>query len=236
MKIEVCADATDVATRGAALIGDALIASAHAKSCATLAVSGGSTPRPLFEALCRREDVPWSDVHLFQVDERIAPDGDPDRNLGMLLDTFMKVTPPPMLHPMPVLAYPVEDEAESYGDLFNAFSPDVAARRPALDVVHLGLGDDGHTASLVAGDAAVDELEALIAVTGDYHGRRRMTMTRRALDGARLIVWQVVGESKAAAVADLVTGVTGPPSTLIARENAIVLLDEAAASRLPATA
>jgi len=194
-----------------------------------LALSGGSTPWPTLRKLASR-DLPWSRVRVVQVDERLAPAGSPDRNLRALRRILVEEGPlaAPLLHPMPV------DAAERHG-------PATAARRyarelqqlaghpPRLDVVHLGLGDDGHTASLVPGDPALREEDADVAVTDDYGGHRRMTLTFPALNRARRILWLVTGADKADAVSRLRRGDAEIPASRVGRARALLVCDRAAA-------
>jgi 6-phosphogluconolactonase len=133
----------------------------------TFAVSGGHTPWTMFAELASR-DVPWEHVVLFQVDERVAPEGDPDRNLTHLRESLAGAGAP-----ADVVAMPVNDaDLDAAADRYGAMLPD------RFDLVHhLGLGPDGHTASLVPGDPALDVDGRLVTVTGTYQGRQRMTLT-----------------------------------------------------------
>ncbi len=137
------------------------------------------------------EDVPWPSVHVFQVDERVAPTGHPDRNLTHLEESLLAHAPLPLeqLHAMPVESPDLEEAAARYARTLEEH----AGRPAVLDVVHLGLGPDGHTASLVPGDAALDVSDADVALTGIYQARRRMTLTYPVLDRARKVLWLVTG-------------------------------------------
>lgn len=159
---------------------------------ASLALSGGSTPWPILRRLAEA-DLDWSRVDVYQVDERIAPAGDPARNLAGLRTALLDHVSA-KAHPMPVEATDVERAADRY-----------ARELPEpIDVVHLGLGDDGHTASLVPGDRVLAVSDRRVAVTAPYRGHRRMTLTYRALEDAGAIVWIVSGRSKARAVERLI--------------------------------
>jgi 6-phosphogluconolactonase len=217
--VEVLPDGDAVAARGAAVVAeDARAAGAEGRF--TFAVSGGHTPWAMFARLAG-EDVPWERVILYQVDERVAPDGDDDRNLTHLLASI----PPDAA--ADVRAMPVNAE-----DLDRAADEYARALPDRLDLVHLGLGPDGHTASLVPGDPVLAVADRDVAVTGLYQGRRRMTLTYRALDRAQRILWLVTGADKADALARLVAGDRSIPGGRVAAERALVLADEAAAVSL----
>lgn len=165
------------------------------------------------------EDIPWDRVNVFQVDERVAPPGHPDRNLTALLSELPSGARQD-LHPMPV----EDDDLEAAADRYAALLP------PRLDLVHLGIGEDGHTASLVPGDPVLDVRDRLVAVTGEYQGRRRMTMTYPALDAAREVVWLVTGESKRDPLAKLLARDESIPAARVAAPDQLVIADTAAAT------
>jgi 6-phosphogluconolactonase len=199
--LEVVADGEAVAERGAALIAEWLRAQLATADCATVAVSGGHTPRRMFERLATR-GLPWSRLALFQVDERFAPRGDPERNATQIAAAFATElrAEPHSFHWMPVEDTDAGAAARRYAAALEA----AAGTPPALDVVHLGLGADGHTASLFPG-APLDYAE-LVAVTGPHLGHLRMTLTLAALNAARHIVWLVAGADKRATLAALLAG------------------------------
>jgi 6-phosphogluconolactonase len=214
--IEVLADDAAVARRGADLIAERARAAVAERGSFTLAVSGGRTPWLMFARL-GDQDVPWPEVTIYQVDERIAADGDPDRNLTHLRESL----PPEALErlvPMPVTEGDVEAAAAVYADGL----PD------RLDLVHLGLGDDGHTASLVPGDPVLTVTDRDVALTGEYMGRRRMTLTYRVLDRAGEILWLVTGAEKAVPLAKLLARDESIPAGRVRAARSIVLADEAA--------
>jgi 6-phosphogluconolactonase len=191
-----------------------------------LAVSGGSTPGPMLSALFAI-DVDWPRVVILQVDERVAPAGHADRNLtdlrARLADTPAEAAE---LCAMPVGDRELAAAADGYASPLRR----VAGDPPVIDLVQLGLGGDGHTASLVPGDPSVVEQEADVAVTGEYEGRSRMTLTFPALNRARHIVWMIGGAAKAEALHRLVAGDASIPATRV-RRDAIVFADPAAAGR-----
>ncbi len=217
VRLEVVPDAEAAVRRVAALIADR---ARHAEDGLTLALSSGAR---LFEALWE-ENVPWERVAIFQVDERVAPPGHPHRNFTQLLATLPDEARPD-LRSMAVDDPDLDMAAARYA----AELPDV------LDLVHLGLGEDGHTASLVPGDPVLEVRDRLVAVTGEYQGRRRMTLTYPALARAREIVWLVTGESKREPLAKLLAGDESIPAARIVNENQLVVADEAAAPERPAT-
>jgi 6-phosphogluconolactonase/glucosamine-6-phosphate isomerase/deaminase len=169
-------------------------------------------------ALLGHEDVPWEATQIFQVDERIAPDGDPDRNLTHL-EECLPAAALQRLRPMPVTAEPPEDGAASYAALL----PEV------FDLIHLGLGPDGHTASLVPGDPVLEVTEVPVAITGtEYQGRRRMTLTYPAINAGRQLLWLVTGAEKREALTGLLAGDHAIPAGRVESGNAVVLADAAA--------
>ena len=220
LEVEVLPDAAAVARRGAALVSECAAAAIGERGRFTFAVSGGRTPWAMFAELADR--LPWASVSIYQVDERVAPDGDPDRNLTHLLASL----PPGAaadVHPMPVGAGDLEEAAAGYASAL----PD------AFDLVHLGLGPDGHTASLVPGDPVVDVTDRDVALTGVYQARRRMTLTYPVFDRARRILWLVTGDDKRDALHRLREGDTSIPGGRVSREQALVVADAAAAGGGP---
>jgi 6-phosphogluconolactonase len=129
---------------------------------------------------------------------------------------------------MPVEATDLDRAAEQYASTLR----DVAGSPPVLDLIHLGLGADGHTASLVPGDPVLDVTDADVAVTGLYQGRRRMTLTFPMINRSRLILWLVTGAEKAAALAHLRESDRSIPGSRVRSDRALVLADRAAADRL----
>ncbi|MFU8840624.1 MAG: 6-phosphogluconolactonase [Nitriliruptoraceae bacterium] len=233
MRLEVLETPDALAERGADLLAELLRDALAARGRATLAVSGGQTPGATLAALARR-DVDWEHVHVLQVDERIAPDGHPERNLGLLRRSFLGqlAGPTPSLHAMPVTAGDAEVAAARYAGLLVA----LAGAPPVLDVVQLGLGSDGHTASLVPDDPVLDVEDREVAVTQPYQGRRRLTCTFPLLARARQRVWLVSGAAKASAVARVQAGDRRLPAARLPQRDSHWLLDRAAATALDRSA
>jgi len=197
-------------------VADAAKAAVAARGRFTFAVSGGRTPWAMFAALAH-ENMPWADVELFQVDERVAPEGDPDRNLTHLRDSIGNA--PARVHPMPVDDEDLEAAAAAYATVLPQ----------RFDLVHLGLGPDGHTASLVPGDPVLQVTDALVAVTQPYQGHRRMTLTYPALTRADQLLWLVTGADKRDPLAKLLAGDQSIPAGRVLATRSLVLADEAAA-------
>ncbi|MGD0438750.1 MAG: 6-phosphogluconolactonase [Bryobacteraceae bacterium] len=231
MKLEVFDDADSVAQKAATAIAADARSAIAARGRYALAVSGGHTPWIMLRALAN-EDVPWAGVHICQVDERVAPDGDPDRNLTHLRESFLQHVPlrPEQVHAMPVETPNLEAAAAQYALALEQF----AGSPPVLDLVHLGLGPDGHTASLVPGDPSLKVTDADVAVTGVYQGRRRMTLTYPALNRSRRVLWVVTGGEKLQMLQRLLDGDESIPAGRVRREQALVLADRAAAGTLSA--
>ena len=191
-----------------------------------LALSGGRTPGRMFNHLATQR-LPWNRVHVLQADERVAPAGGAERSLtGLELNLLLRSDPPHAeLHPMPVEMADLEAGARSYAHTLQR----LGGSPPVLDLVHLGLGADGHAASLVPGDAALAVADRDVTVTGPYKGCHRMTLTFPLLNRARAVVWLVTGGEKAAMLARLRAGDASVPAGRIQREHATVFADRAAA-------
>ena len=229
MKIEVHPDDGVVARKGAAVVAADMRAAVAARGRFIVAVSGGHTPWQMLRALAD-EGLPWERVHVFQVDERVAPAGDPDRNLTHLRASLLNHAPLPAdhIHAMPVEAADLGRAAEQYAETLR----DVAGAPPVLDLVHLGLGADGHTASLVPGDPALDVADADVTVSGPYQGHLRMTLTFPIINRSRRILWLVTGREKAETLVRLRDGDRSIPASRVARDHALIIADRAAAERL----
>ena len=216
MKEEIVADVEAAALRGAELIALAAVAAIEARGVFSLAVSGGHAPWRMFELLGTHE-LDWDAIEVFQVDERIAPEGDDDRNLTHLLAS-LPAAGAARVRPMPVDDPDLEAAAAGYAEQLPT----------ELDLVHLGLGPDGHTASLIPGDPVLDVDDRLVALTGEYQGRRRMTLTYPAIEAARSVLWLVTGADKPEGLAKLRAGDPSIPAGRVrAREATLVASAEA---------
>lgn len=199
-------------------------ASAPNRPAISIAFSGGTTPATMFRSLAQSilenpaTAAGWARTDIFQVDERIAPDGDPLRNANDLLALLLVPTDVSAEHRhlMPVNS---PDPTSLYAQTLARIAP------RGLDVAVLGLGDDGHTASLVPGDAVLDVTEAPVALTGVYRGSRRVTLTRASLDRARVVVWLVTGAAKAEPLRRLMDGDRTIPAGLIGAPDQVVFAD-----------
>jgi 6-phosphogluconolactonase len=225
MTIEIPGDANAVAHRAAEIIAAEARASTAARGRFVMAVSGGRTPWMMLAALAA-QDVPWPDVHIVQVDERVAPEGDPDRNLTHLRESLLANAPLPsgQIYAMPVESADLRAAAARYAATLRS----VAGSPPVLDLVHLGLGPDGHTASLVPHDPVLDVHDADVAITGIYQGRQRMTLTYPLLNRARRILWVVTGSEKQGMLKRLLSGDPSIPAGRVLPDRAWVVCDTAA--------
>jgi 6-phosphogluconolactonase len=225
MQLEVLSDAQSVAARAAAIIAENARAACQARGLFLMAVSGGHTPWVMLSMLAN-EEFPWPAVHIFQVDERIAPAGDADRNLTHLRKSLLDNAPldPAHIYPMPVESNNPAGAAAEYELTLQK----LAGSPPVLDLVHLGLGPEGHTASLVPGDPVLQVVDSDIAVTGLYQGRKRMTLTYPVINRARQILWVMTGAEKVKPLEQLLKGDNSIPGGRIRRDNVLILADEAA--------
>jgi len=226
MNIDVYADADAVARAAAKLIANEARDAVATRGKFVMAVSGGNTPWIMLRDLAQ-EEVPWNNVHVVQVDERVAPERDPDRNLTHLRASLLEHAPlrPEQIYAMPVESGDLEAACVRYARILET----IAGSPPVLDLVHLGLGPDGHTASLVPGDAVLAMKDADVALTGIYQNRRRMTLTYPIINRARHVLWLVTGSEKTEMLARLQAGNVSIPASRISRDHAVVLADRAAA-------
>ncbi len=201
-----------------------------------MALSGGSTPAPVFASLAERE-LAWDAVTILQVDERIVPGDDPARNLTPQQEAFAELGANWLPLPVEDLLLlgpldPVRGDVKAVLQRFGQQLVELAGEPPLLDLVHLGLGDDGHTASLVPGDPLVNQLRDYVGITEVYNGNRRLSLTRPVLDRARMVVWLVSGSSKAGPLGRLLAGDMTIPAGLIRPAHSVVLADDAAARQV----
>jgi 6-phosphogluconolactonase len=213
---EIAPDANAMAGMAASYVLPLAKAAIMAHGRFTFAVSGGHTPWAMFAAL-RAEYMPWDKVDLYQVDERVAPEGDPDRNLTHLRESIGDV--PARVHPMPVNDPDLDSAAAAYAaDLPDRF-----------DLLHLGLGPDGHTASLVPGDPVLDVTDRLVGVTRPYQGHPRMTLTYPALSRAGQLLWLVAGADKRDPMAKLLADDESIPAGRVRAGRSLIMADASAA-------
>jgi len=226
LTLEILQDTHTIELRAASWIAGTLIRVASSQSRCVLAISGGRSPWPMFGRLAEDPAVPWDRVHIMQVDERVAPEGHPDRNWTEAARTFGPVVPASNLHPMPVEARDLEAACDRYARLLEKLTAG-----HGLCIAHLGLGTDGHTASLFPTDSILEVRNRAVAITGNEHGgRRRMSLTFPALANAHRLLWQVQGASKAEMLARLLAGDERIPAGRVRRDTALVIADVAASS------
>jgi len=232
MQIEVLANDDAVAKAAAGVIASQARAAVAERGLFTLAVSGGKTPWAMLKDLAS-EEVPWSQVHVFQIDERIAPEGDPDRNLTHLHESLLGNAPIPKenIHAMPVNAADPAEGAKEYEQTLQEF----CGNPPVLDMAHLGLGPDGHTASLIPGDPVLSVVDRDVALTDPvnlYQNRRRMTLTYPMINRSRKILWLATGAAKVPMIVLLKAADPTIPGGRISQEQALLLTDTPAAAGL----
>lgn len=226
MRLKVAHDTQRAAEAAAADIARACVDAVASRGTATVALSGGETPWLMLRELCHF-DLPWRQIFVAQVDERVAPRGDPSRNLARMERILVTEGPLPAAHLLPM---PVEDADPALAAANYQRALEARAGAPlVLDLVQLGLGADGHTASLVPGDAALVVLDRDTAVTGEYRGHRRMTLTLPAINRARRRLWLVTGMQKRARLAELLAATGTAPALSVRRDDVLVVADEDAA-------
>jgi 6-phosphogluconolactonase len=228
IRVEILPDAA-LGARAADFVAGRAAAAVAERGSFTLAVSGGATPAGMFEEFARRP-MPWEAIHLFQVDERVAPPGHPDRNLVTLRENLLDRVPIPAgnAHPMEVNGEDLAAAARAYARKLRG----VCGPEGRLDLIHLGLGSDGHTASWPPGDPVAEEADEDVAVVGPFQGRLRMTLTPPAVNRAREILWLVAGSEKAETLRRLLEGDPALPATRVRTDRATLLASTSAGSLL----
>ena len=219
IELEVAGDERAAARRAAELIAEAGAAAVAERGVFGFAMSGGRSPWAMLAILGELEQMPWGETELFQVDERVASPGSEDRNLTHMV-LGLSMDHQPALRPMPVTQRDLDGAARDYENtLPNPF-----------DLIHLGLGPDGHTASLVPGDSVLEVSDRHVAMTGgEYQGHPRMTLTYPAIDAARRILFLVTGAEKREPLAKLLAGDRSIPAGRVENDEIVVVADEAAA-------
>jgi len=228
LNVEILPDVDSLAKRAAAIIAADARAAVSARGRFVMAVSGGKSPWLMLADLAN-EDMPWANVHVFQIDERIAPAGDPDRNYVHLRDSLLQHAPipPEQIYAMPVESPDVDAAAKEYAHTLAG----VAGKPPVLDLAHLGLGPDGHCASLIPNDPVLNVMDRDVAITGVYQGRRRMTLTYPVINRSRRILWLVSGKDKVSAFPKLRAADPSIPAGRISQTQALLLADREAAGQ-----
>jgi 6-phosphogluconolactonase len=217
--LEVVENDRAVARRAAELIAAAGQRAVADHGSFSFAMSGGRSPWAMLAILGDLEEMPWGETELFQVDERIASPGSEDRNLTHMV-LGLSMDHQSALRPMPVTNRDLDAAAHEY----ETSLPE------RLDLVHLGLGPDGHTASLVPGDPVLEVDDRRVAVTtNEYQGHRRMTLTYPALAEAREILWLVTGEEKRDPLRKLLAADPSIPAGRVRNDSMFVVADSAAA-------
>jgi 6-phosphogluconolactonase len=219
-RLEVLDDPEAVHRRGAELIAEAAKGAISERGHCALAVSGGHDPWAMFSQL-EDFELDWTEIEVFQVDERVAPAGSDERNLTHLVES-LSIGAQGSIRPMPV----TDDDLEAAADRYAAQLPD-----GPLDLAHLGIGPDGHTASLVPNDPVLEVTDKRVAVTsGEYQGVRRMTLTYPEINRIRKLLWVVTGEEKVDALRKLIEQDPSTPSGRVRPEgDSLILADRAAA-------
>jgi 6-phosphogluconolactonase len=222
---QVFADDESTARAAAKCIAADAIAAVAARGTFVMAVSGGRSPWIMLRALAD-EKLPWEHIHVVQVDERVAPAGHADRNLTHLQESLLQHSPIPsaQIHAMAVESPDLEAAAAQYASTLSS----IAGSPPTLDLVHLGLGPDGHTASLIPGDPVLNVTDRDVALTGIYQGRRRMTLTYPIINRARRILWLVTGGEKVGPLTRLLKGDPSIPAGRIGQDRALLFADRTA--------
>ncbi len=228
MKIEIFDNAELAAQKAAAFIASEARQAVALRGSFILAVSGGKTPWKMLRSLAD-EDVPWQGMHILQVDERIAPDGDRDRNMTHMRESLLvhSPIPPENIHAMDVNQKDPETGAAGYARTIQ----DLAGPEAIIDLIHLGLGPDGHTASLIPGDPVLDVTGRDVATTGIYQGRRRLTLTFPVINRARKIIWLITGSEKSEMLQRLIAGDFSIPAGRISQGQSVILADKEAAKK-----
>lgn len=226
MNVQIFDDLDVMSRAGAKVIAAEARAAVGLRKRFIVALSGGRNPWQMLAAL-RQEEVPWEAVQVVQVDERVAPPGHPDRNLTHIKECLLGHTPlqPEQIHAMPVEEQDLEVACEHYARTLKQ----IAGVPSVIDLVHLGMGPDGHTASLVPGDPVLQVTDWDVAPTGIYQGRRRMTLTYPIINRSRRILWLVSGADKAAVFPKLRAGDESIPAGRVRQDQALLVADRSAA-------
>jgi 6-phosphogluconolactonase len=202
-----------------------------------IALSGGATPRATYQELVSPRMVdrfPWERVHWFWGDERFVPPDDPESNYRMAREAMLDAAPipPANIHPIPTVGVDPEEAAAAYeSELHRVYGAShLRPDRPLFDVCLLGLGDDGHTASLLPGEPALEEREKWVAVVAHGRPETRITLTFPAIDASRHIAFLVSGESKRAILREILAGGSSKPAAELSPMGDLVFIVDRAAA------
>lgn len=234
-KVEVLPDQAALIQRSLELTLDRIQAAIRERGLCTIALSGGSTPKPLYEAIAA-EQLPWDKIHLFWGDERYVPADHPDSNQLMARRAWLDRVdlPDANIHPVPTEDLLPVDAARKYEEHLTEFFQTTRGEFPTLDLILLGMGDDGHTASLFPHTEAL-KVTDLITV-GDKDGTPRITFTAPLINKARCVIFVVAGDNKRPALAQVFAPIADDftyPSRLVQPEGELWwLLDQAAGQDL----
>ena len=232
----VVPDKQALSERALEIVVERINTALETRGICTLALAGGSTPKPLYEALSLL-NLPWERLHIFWGDERYVSRDHPDSNQGMARQAWLdKIDiPPENIHPMPTDSQDAVLDAQKYETQLRQWFNLTGSEFPTFDLILLGMGDDGHTASLFPHTAALDVGDRSITV-GDKDGQPRLTFTVPLINHARSVLFLVSGESKRPALAQVFAEVSDArayPSRLIHPQGELIwLLDQAAGAAL----
>jgi len=237
--VEVLTDKSALVARALTLVVEKATSAIAERGVFTIALAGGNTPKPLYEALAH-QDLPWEHIQILWGDERYVPADHPDSNEGMARQAWLQHVPIPAanIHPMPTNEVDPSRAAERYEQELQQLFQVSAGCLPTLDLILLGIGDDGHTASLFPQTAALKVQDRLITV-GYKDGQPRITFTAALINHARSVIFMVAGASKQAALAEIFAAdadaMTYPARLIQPNGELWWLLDQAAGENLSFT-
>jgi 6-phosphogluconolactonase len=234
--LRIFEDATALARGGATYLCD-LAAGNQGRT--VIALSGGNTPKPLYQLLAQepiKSRLPWDRVHWILGDERFVPPSDPASNFGMARAAFLGhvPVPPENVHPVETQGMTLDEAAESYEAMLKGLygADTLQPDRPLLNLTLLGLGEDGHTASLLPGQPVLQERKRWVAPVPKGREEERVTLTYPALDSSSVVAFLVSGEGKRDILDKILSGETGFPAAHIRAQGEVVwFADRAAAGR-----
>jgi 6-phosphogluconolactonase len=230
--VEVLADKPALLSRSRELALAKIQGALQARGQCTIALAGGGTPKPLYEAIAA-QSLPWDKIHVFWGDERYVPPDHPDSNEGMARQAWLDRVdiPAANIHPMPTAANDPAADAATHDAQIREFFKTEPEEFPAFDLILLGMGDDGHTASLFPHTEALSVRDRLVAV-GNKDGQPRLTFTVPLINQARCVIFLVAGANKQPALEQIFAESADSmqyPSRLIQPQGELYwLLDRAA--------